>query len=398
VSERRIRELFHDTRAPNEEDAEQRSCAVVKAASKGGEHVPMAPRWSPLRVAMAALALAALGAVALSPAGAAVGDWVSDVVKPGRKPAEKALVSLPAPGRLLVTSDQGPWVVQQDGSKRLLGRYDDASWSPHGLYLVATTNNQVVALEPNGHVRWSLGRAGPVRRARWSPDGFRIAYLDRQSLRVVAGDGTGDRALVQGVAPAAPAWRPGTGHILAFADWHGRVRVIRADSRKLLWRSSSGDIPVQLSWSADGRRLVAIAGHGLRVFNERGALVQDLRLPSGARVERGAFSPSGNRLAVIRYSARGRKSKVVLIRTGSNRSEQHVFSGVGRFSALAWSPSGRWLLLAWRDADQWLFIRSAAVRKVEAVSNISRQFNPGAQRPPAFPDLGGWCCPSQPVR
>jgi len=66
---------------------------------------------------------------------------------------------------------------------------------------------------------------------------------------------------------------------------------------------------------------------------------------------------------------------------------------VGRISSLAWSPNGRWLLLAWRDADQWLFIRSAAVRRVQAVSNISRQFNPGARREPVFPDLGGWCCP-----
>jgi hypothetical protein len=83
----------------------------------------------------------------------------------------------------------------------------------------------------------------------------------------------------------------------------------------------------------------------------------------------------------------------VLISPGTNRPERRIFSGLGRFSALTWSPNGRWLLLAWRDADQWLFIRSAAVQRVEAVSNISLQFNPGARHQPAFPDLGGWCCP-----
>jgi dipeptidyl aminopeptidase/acylaminoacyl peptidase len=393
VSERHIRELFSNTRAPDEEGAEERSWSVVHAAFNDSDRVPAHRHWNRLRVAVAVLTLAALAAAALSPAGEAIGDWVRDVVKPGRKAAERALVSLPAPGRLLVISDQGPWIVQKDGSKRLLGRYDDASWSPHGLFVVATSSNQVVAVEPDGHVRWSLGRAGPVRRARWSPDGFRIAYLDGQSLRVVAGDGTGDRSLARHVAPTAPAWRPGAGHVLAFADWQGRVRVVRADSRRPLWRSPRGDIPLQLSWSADGRRLVAIAGHDLREFNDRGTLVQDLRLPRGLRAEAGVFAPSGRGFALVRYSSRSGKSQVVLLRPGTNRPERRVFSGAGRFSALSWSPNGRWLLLAWRDADQWLFIRSAAVRRVQAVSNISHQFNPGARRESVFPDLGGWCCP-----
>jgi WD40 repeat protein len=393
VSERRIRELLRNARAPDEEGAQERGWNVVRAGFEGSDRAPAVRHWNHLRVAAAVVTLAALAAAALSPAGEAVGDWVRDVVKPGRKPAEKALVALPAPGNLLVTSDQGPWVVQEDGSKRLLGRYDEASWSPHGLFVVATTSHQVVTVEPNGHVRWSLGRSGPVRRARWSPDGFRIAYLDRQTLRVVAGDGTGDRPLVGDVAPTAPAWQPGAGHVLAFADWQGRVRVIRSDTRRALWRSSPGDIPLQLSWSADGRRLVALGGYGLREFDDRGVLVQDLRLPSGLRVEAGAFAPSGRGFALVRYSSRSGRSQVVLLKRGNNRPGRRVFSGVGRISSLAWSPNGRWLLLAWRDADQWLFIRSAAVRRVQAVSNISRQFNPGAPRERVFPDLGGWCCP-----
>jgi hypothetical protein len=380
-------------RAPDEEGAEERGWNVVRAAFEGSDRAPGVRHWNRLRVAAAVVTLAALAAAALSPAGAAVGNWVRDVVKPGRKSAEKALVALPAPGRLLVTSDQGPWVVQQDGSRRLLGRYDEASWSPHGLFVVATTGHQVVAVEPNGHVRWSLGRSGPVRRARWSPDGFRIAYLDGQALRVVAADGTGDRALVRHVAPTAPAWQPGAGHVLAFADWQGRVRVIRSDTRRALWRSPPGDIPLQLSWSADGRRLVALDGYGLREFDDRGVLLQDLRLPRGLGVEAGAFSPAGRGFALVRYSSRRRRSQVVLLRGANNRPGRRVFLGVGRISSLAWSPNGRWLLLAWRDADQWLFIRSAAVRRVQAVSNISRQFNPGARREPVFPDLGGWCCP-----
>ena len=48
--------------------------------------------------------------VALTPAGGAVGGWIKDVVA-GRPDARPALDSLPAPGNLLVVSEQGLWVV-----------------------------------------------------------------------------------------------------------------------------------------------------------------------------------------------------------------------------------------------------------------------------------------------
>jgi hypothetical protein len=64
---------------------------------------------------------------------------------------------------------------------------------------------------------------------------------------------------------------------------------------------------------------------------------------------------------------------------------RRVFVGAGEFERVLWSPNGRWLLLAWPSADQWLFIRSAAVRKVVAVSGIADAF--GSDAVPA-----GWCC------
>ncbi len=70
-----------------------------------------------------------------------------------------------------------------------------------------------------------------------------------------------------------------------------------------------------------------------------------------------------------------------------------LFSGVGRFSDLAWSPDGRWLLVAWPDADQFLFIRTPGVRKIVAVSNIAREFDPGRPGRATFPEVIGWCCP-----
>src|SRR5205823_14791129 len=98
------------------------------------------------------------------------------------------LLSLPAGGRILVNSPSGAWVVKRDGSKRLLGGYLDASWSPHGLYLAAARGNDLVALEPNGTVHWKLPRARPIGAPQCTYEGYRIAYLAGPALRVVNGN------------------------------------------------------------------------------------------------------------------------------------------------------------------------------------------------------------------
>ena len=76
--------------------------------------------------------------------------------------AKPALRSLPAAGELLVESEQGPWIVREDGSKRLLGDYEEASWSqPRGLYVAATDGRTLLAVEPDGTVRWTITAPAP---------------------------------------------------------------------------------------------------------------------------------------------------------------------------------------------------------------------------------------------
>jgi hypothetical protein len=138
--------------------------------------------------------VAAIVAAALSPPGRSVVHSLRKAV--GVERAEPALFSLPAPGQLLVTSREGAWLVHPDGSKRLLGRYRDVAFSPHGLFVAGTRANQLVALDPQGHVRWTLARPSP-RLPVWTGTrtNTRITYLSRGRLRMVAGDGTGDHLL-----------------------------------------------------------------------------------------------------------------------------------------------------------------------------------------------------------
>ncbi|MEA2310030.1 MAG: hypothetical protein QOI65_2316 [Thermoleophilaceae bacterium] len=386
IRERELQERMRDLDVPNEAAAEERSWRVVRAAHASRRAAPRRPR---LRLALAPAALALL-ALVLATSGTAIGDWISDLAHPGRDHAKPALSSLPDRGRLLVSSPRGPWVVRPDGSKRLLGDYHEAAWSPHGLFVVATQGRQLVATQPNGHVRWTLARPDPVEHPAWSPSGFRIAYLTGGALRVVAGDGTGDRLLAAAVAPATPAWRPGAQHVLAYSDRAGRIRAVATDTGQRIWTSRAGAIPHVLEWSADGRRVAVVASGSVRELDGHGRLIRTLRGPVYAV----RFAPTGHRLALSRPTGLDDRSEVLLLATARRpRPPAPVFVGAGSLTDLAWSPNGRWLLIGWPDADQWLFIRPERPRKVIAVSNVAKQFSPGAPagRGP-FPRVDGWCC------
>jgi hypothetical protein len=289
--------------------------------------------------------------------------------------------------------------LNEDGSRRRLGAYDQATWSPRGRFVAVTHDHELTAVDPRGRVRWSLARPAPVADPRWSPSGLRIAYRSGSSLRVVYGDGALDRRLRRTVAPIAPAWRPGAHHVLAFAVGR-RAIVARADGGRRLWSVALPERIVALGWvrgsAASGARpnaaptLVVRTAHAVRVFRSGGRLVTQVSLGAG-RVAAAALAPDGRTLAVARTA--GEASEVVVLRLSARVAVQRtLFRGAGVFSDLAWSPDGHWLLIAWRDADQWLFVRSAPVRKITAVSAIDRAFAPGRRGTQPFPALAGWCC------
>jgi dipeptidyl aminopeptidase/acylaminoacyl peptidase len=345
-------------------------------AAAFAERGPTRPRrsWRPLVVALAALAAVA---AALSPPGRAVLDDVREVV--GVEEADPALFSLPADGRVLVSADTGVWIVQRDGSRRRLGDYASASWSPFGRFLVATRADELAALEPDGTVRWKLARPR-VRFARWggSRRDTRIAYLSGRTLRVVAGDGTPDTAVARNVAPVAPAWRPGTRHVLGFVAADGRVHLVDVDRRRTLLRSQNKIVrPVALEWSRDGSTLLALGELSVEPVVGPG---QHARLEGrGVAI---AAAPRGRTFALVERLAPGRSRVSTL---GARPRE--LFAGNGAFSSVAWSPDGAWLLVAWRDADQWVFVRARGAPRIRAASAAARQFESGS-----FPRVEGWCC------
>ena len=162
----RLREELKGT--PIDDGARARALGVVRAAFVDVEPARRSRRWAPaLAVAGCVLALAVLAVAATEP-GDAVARWVKDVLGVGREDARPALVRVPGGGRLLVSVPGSAWVVAADGSRRRLGDYAGASWSPHGRFVVAWRGGELRALEPDGTVRWSLSRPGRIATARWS--------------------------------------------------------------------------------------------------------------------------------------------------------------------------------------------------------------------------------------
>ena len=362
---------------------EERAWEVVRRAYE--ERTPQ-PRHARSRVLIPALVVlaAAIAAAVLSPPGRAVFERVRQAV--GVEHADPALFSLPAPGRLLVVSTDGGgvWLVRDNGFKRRLGPFADAQWSPHGLFAVATTRNHLLALDEDAHVRWALTRAGAAL-PRWAGTltDTRIAYLARSGLRVVGGDGRGDRLLDSTATQVAPAWVPGA-FDLAYVSGSGTIVRRDALSGAVRWRRQADLQPLSLEWSDDGRLLAVTSASRVVVLGADGRVVRTIG-SLGATLVTSAFRPHSHQLAVsVRLPSRSEVKLVDIDHPGRARLR---FAGPGTFGDVVWSPDGTTLLVDWPTANQWVFLRGA---KVHAVGNISEEFPRGDDVRPRLLVAGRW--------
>jgi len=406
VNEARLGELLREVPIPEAEAAERRGQALVTAAfaeCAAGDRAPR-HRASLPRLVLALAIASLLAALLLTPAGAAVRDWVDDVFTAGVRDAEPALTRIPGGGRLLVQSDAGPWVVKADGSRRLLGRYREATWSPRGLYVGTASGRTLSAVQPDGTPRWSLSPGGVVSVPRWSPSGFLIAFRAGDSLRVTAADGNEDVLLAGHTGALPPAWSARGLALLAYVDAGGVLRIADTESGATIWSAEALPGSTGMEWAPDDSALLEISPRTLRLREvELGKLIERVRLgpprnvslPQRADVVDAALSPDGNAIAVLLSLGGARTPRsAVIVTDPTGAPSRTLLRTPGRLSELAWSPDGSRLLIAWPEADQWLFVPTEARGRVRAIGDISRQFAPGTSGTASFPQVAGWCCRS----
>jgi hypothetical protein len=408
-------EALREAPIPVPAGAQERGHSVLETAfaqRTNGEHAGVERRLPSLSRLALGLALATLlAALLLSPAGAEVRDWVGDTLTAGAPRPEPTLTRVPGGGSLLVQTGEGPVVVQPDGSRRLLGDYEEASWSPHGLFVAAVEKRTLSALEPDGTPRWSITAARRVAVPRWSPSGERIAYRSGFDLRVIAGDGTEDRLLVgsidAGTRPDArispayvpPAWSPTGEDALAYVTGAARLRILDSETGAVLAAAPALRRIAWMDWAAGGRKILEASRGTLRLrpvwragHPSRPALgkARRLPLPPGATVNDVALAPQRSIVAtsVTYWRKHGTYSEVLIFRPG--QGPQTLLSVPGSLGQVEWSPDGKRLLVAWPGANQWLFLPLGR-GKGRAIANISRAIAPSG-RPTSFPGLEGWCC------
>jgi Tol biopolymer transport system component len=179
--------------------------------------------------------------------------------------------------------------------------------------------------------------------------------------------------------------------VLAVARPGGGVRTIDVDQRRVLWSSRERGPRVRaLSWSGDGRRLLAMAAHDTRVLDVAGRVRQRVAAPAGSTFVSAAFAPRGPRIAFVRRH-RG-VSQLMLAAGAAGDRPRLLFAGAGDLDAVTWSPDGRWLLVAWPTSDQFLFVRTSGPARVQAVPAVAREFDPRARGAAGAPRPSGWCC------
>jgi hypothetical protein len=391
VTQAELRKRLQGETAPGEDEAADRAWEVVRRASVSRERVPWIERHSRLVIVLAALS--ALAVAAVTPPGRALVDRVRDTVAE-EAPPEAAFDRVPGGGRLLVVSASGAWVVHEDGSKRLLGDYADASWSPRGLFVVAVRGGQLVTLDAeNGEVRWSLSRDETVADPRWSGGGLdtRIAYRAGSSLHVVAGDGSPDAVVAEDVPPVAPAWQ-GDSHVLAYAGGDGRVHVLDVDRGDELWRTEP--VPGVREIVFDGRRLLVMTKRQIWIFGPHKRSLFH-RVPRGHSILGLALAPFGG-VALAEYDEAADATELVQTTCSTSGAcllipDIRFYRAAGRLDDLTSSPGGRWFVAASPDADQFLFFRrQPRLGKVVSVSDVTREFSPGGGGAEPFPRIAGW--------
>lgn len=403
--DRALRELP----VPTPAGAEERGLQIVEAAfaqRRSGEPsgqrsgLPSLPR-----LALGFVLATVLAALLLSPAGADVRDWVGDAFTASAPRPEPALSEIPGGGRLLVQSGAGPWVVQADGSRRPLGDYEEASWSPHGLFAAAVKGRTLSALEPDGTPHWSITAGARIEAPRWSPSGEQIAYRAGGDLRVVAGDGTEDRLLAGSIAlspyQVAPSWPPDSEDTLAYVSGDGQLRLVNSETGTELARARALHRITWMEWGASGR-LILEASHRPKALRLRSVRPPDAasrpmlggvrRLPiaPGATLVDAALAPRRPLVAAVltHWKRHGTYSEAVVYGPGGR--PRTLLTVPGSLGQVAWSPDGRRLLVAWPAANEWLFLPSGK-GPGRAVANVSTAFSPGHEVA-SFPRVEGWCC------
>jgi len=232
-----------------------------------------------------------------------------------------------------------------------------ARWAPDGralayqtrggqtLVAAALDGDRSTAVSPVAHYVFDSVSA-------WSPDSRKIAYSGRFGLEIVNADGTGRRRIAWYRDEYDPAWSP-DGTTIAFtrARWpptsltppHGQLLIVSAKgAERVSLLSPRPSIPVGASFSPNGDWIAtgSLRGEGVTVVNARGS-GEVLKLAGCCPARQVAWSPDGEKIAFLNgESALGAFGGIVDLASG-RVTVLRPPAGIPRVArGPAWAPDG----------------------------------------------------------
>ena len=341
-------------------DAEERAWEAASAARLRGAGARRARQSSPAATSSRGATHAARvarcrrgrgrsrSAIASSPPGRAVLDSLREAIGIERAAAGAILAARRPEGCSSSRRRRRRGSSHADGSKRRLGdvrRRVVVAVRPLRRRSARATSSS--RSSRTGRSDGSLARPAS-RFPRWggTQTDTRIAYLAGSRLRVVAGDGTGDRLPL----PARPAARVAA---------RGR-HVPDVPRRRRRWRPGRGRRPpssgarevrrVARVVEAPGRGSPSRRGHRVRLLDGGGRSLRTLRFRRTVLrrlvLRRGRTSFADAHLRAGGRRERDQRDPARRPRRG-RRTRRTVRGGGGVFGDMAWAPNGRWLLVDW---------------------------------------------------
>ena len=328
-----------------------------------------------------------------------VGGWVRDVLGVERAARRgRTSARCPAAGACSRRRAGARGSCRRTGTRRRLGAYAGAAWSPRGRFVVAWRRGTLAALEPDGGVRWSLTRPSADRGGALGA-GRRLPRRVRRRRRAADRQRRRHRrpAPRRRRSPASP--RRGVrehARVVAFPDAAGRVRAVR---RRHGSESCGAPARCERRERSPGRRAAAgcssLTGGPARAPRRRRPRARE---PARA-VGHGARGPGlvARRAPASPWCGATRstgRSEVVLLGPGRPpAARRSCFAGPGRFGTPAWSPDGRACSCPGRRPTSGSTCAPADGGRVTAVAEIARAVLTRRQSGPRFARVRcAWCC------